>query len=173
MIPPPSSIHTLDHLAERGKSEAPALILRDGIMTHETLRSRVALLAGWLQSRLPETGARVATWAAKGELTCLMPLAAARAGLVHVPINPLLKRAQVAHILADSGAALLIGTPARLKTLEPRDVPQACAHVEEGEALAEAEALAKALPPAAAALVRLRPEPAAKHLVCRRLRDPA
>ena len=33
-----------------------------------------------------------------------MPLAAARAGLVHVPINPLLKRAQVAHILADSGA---------------------------------------------------------------------
>lgn len=126
------------------------MILRDGIMTHETLRSRVALLAGWLQSRLPETGARVATWAAKGELTCLMPLAAARAGLVHVPINPLLKRAQVAHILADSGAALLIGTPARLKTLEPRDVPQACAHVEEGEALAEAEALAKALPPAAA-----------------------
>ena len=60
----------------------------------------------------------MASWAAKGELTCLMPLAAARAGLVHVPVNPLLKRAQVAHILADSGAALLIGTPARLASLE-------------------------------------------------------
>jgi acyl-CoA synthetase (AMP-forming)/AMP-acid ligase II len=33
-----------------------------------------------------------------------MPLAAPRAGLVHVPVNPVLKRAQVAHILADSGA---------------------------------------------------------------------
>ena len=33
-----------------------------------------------------------------------MPLAAARAGLVHVPINPVLKHAQAAHILADSGA---------------------------------------------------------------------
>jgi acyl-CoA ligase (AMP-forming) (exosortase A-associated) len=33
-------------------------------------------------------------------------LACARAALVHVPINPVLKRAQVAHILADSGAEL-------------------------------------------------------------------
>ena len=56
------------------------------------------------RERVPQQGARVASWAAKGELTCLLPLAAARAGLVHVPINPLLKRAQVAHILADSGA---------------------------------------------------------------------
>jgi acyl-coenzyme A synthetase/AMP-(fatty) acid ligase len=40
-----------------------------------------------------------------------MPLAAARAGCIHVPINPLLKRAQVAHILADSGAVLLIASP--------------------------------------------------------------
>ena len=40
--------------------------------------------------------------------------AAARAGLVHVPINPVLKRAQVAHILADSGAKLLIANAARL-----------------------------------------------------------
>ena len=45
-------------------------------------------------------------WRARGKLAeqdalaCLMPLAAARAGLMHVPINPLLKRAQVAHILA-------------------------------------------------------------------------
>ena len=34
----------------------------------------------------------------------------------------MLKRAQVAHILADSGASLLIGTPARLATLESGDV---------------------------------------------------
>ena len=50
-------------------------------------------------------------------MTCLLPLACARAGLVHVPVNPLLKRAQVAHILADSGARLLISGKARLATL--------------------------------------------------------
>jgi len=140
----PSQTQTLDHLAERGEAKAPALVLREGTINHETLRTRVAVLAGWLAQRL-EKGDRVATWAAKGELTCLMPLAAARAGLVHVPVNPLLKRAQVAHILADSGARLLIGTPARLKTLEPRDV--ACDVLEETAALDGARALGHALPP--------------------------
>ena len=62
-------------------------------------------------------------------------LAVARAGLVHVPINPLLKRAQVAHILADSGAVMLIATPSRLKSLEEGDVPPDCAQLEEGAAL--------------------------------------
>ena len=106
-------------------------MLRSGALSYKDLRSRVALLAGWLAREVPERGARVATWAAKGELTCLMPLAAARAGLVHVPINPLLKQAQVAHILADSAATLLAGTPARLATLEPGD----CRVLEETELL--------------------------------------
>ena len=43
-----------------------------------------------------------------------------------MPINPLLKHRQVAHILADSGAALLIGTAARIDSLEPGDVPAGC-----------------------------------------------
>jgi acyl-CoA ligase (AMP-forming) (exosortase A-associated) len=107
-------------------------------------------MAGWLAQRVPERGARVATWAAKGELACLMPLAAARAGLVHVPINPLLKRAQAAHILADSGARLLIGTEARLATLEPADLPAGCAALGEGEALAAAMAAERTLGPSQA-----------------------
>ncbi|MDE2404171.1 MAG: acyl-CoA ligase (AMP-forming), exosortase A system-associated [Sphingomonadales bacterium] len=135
---PETAIRPLDHLALRGRDDAPALVLRDGVLSYEALRSRLSRLAGWLRQRVPEPGARVATWAAKGELTCLMPLACARAGLVHVPVNPLLKRAQVAHILADSGAALLAGTPARLQTLEPGDVPASCALLGEGELLAGA-----------------------------------
>jgi acyl-CoA ligase (AMP-forming) (exosortase A-associated) len=66
-------------------------------------------------------GDRVACWLPKTRTACLLPLACARAGVVHVPINPLLKRAQVAHILADSGAVLLISQPARIATLEPGD----------------------------------------------------
>ena len=64
-----------------------------------------ARLAGWLR------GAGAGEGRAGGELgrqgRADQPAAArrARAGLVHVPINPLLKRVQVAHILADSGAA--------------------------------------------------------------------
>lgn len=135
----PSPIRPLDHLALRGADAATALVLREGPLSFKDLRDRVARLAGWLKAEVGESGARIATWAAKGELTCLMPLAAARAGLVHVPINPLLKRAQVAHILADSGARLLIATPARLAGLEPGDCPDAC------RALGEAEALALAV----------------------------
>jgi acyl-CoA ligase (AMP-forming) (exosortase A-associated) len=148
--PPEPTARPLDHLAERGVDAAPALVLRDRMLSFKDLKERVSALAGWLQAQCPDAGGRVATWAAKGELTCLMPLAAARAGLVHVPINPLLKRAQVAHIMADSGAELLIATPARLAGLEPGDVPPGCTLVAEADALAQAAALGNALPPSSA-----------------------
>ncbi|MXO59521.1 acyl-CoA ligase (AMP-forming), exosortase A system-associated [Altererythrobacter salegens] len=125
----------LDHLAERGAGGDPALVLRGETLSFDELKTRVAKLAGWLRDQVPIDGARVASWAAKGELTCLLPLAAARAGLVHVPVNPLLKRAQVAHIIADSGSKLLIGTPARLATLEDGDVPDECRAMAEQDAL--------------------------------------
>ena len=117
----------LDHLALRGAAEAPALLLRTGPVTYDALRARVARLAGWLSMALPKPGARVACWLPKSELACLMPLAAARAGLVYVPINPLLKRAQVAHILADSGATLLIANAGRLASLNLADLAEAAA----------------------------------------------
>lgn len=144
---PSTAIRPLDHLAEAGADEAPALLLRAGPMPYKELRTRVSRMAAWLQAQVPEAGVRVATWAAKGELTCLMPLAAARAGLVHVPVNPLLKRAQVAHILADSGAAMLIGSPARLATLEPEDIADVYRCIGEDVALAELAAFSGALGP--------------------------
>ncbi|HSF12937.1 MAG TPA: AMP-binding protein, partial [Erythrobacter sp.] len=152
-LPDPTAF-PIDHLAERavamGHGERPALVLREGTLNHNQLRQRVAQLAGWLAQIVPHSGARVASWAAKGELTCLLPLAAARAGLVHVPINPLLKRAQAAHILADSGAMLLIGTGSRLGSLETGDLPPGCAALGEGEALVAAEATGRELEPSQA-----------------------
>ena len=146
-----TTIRPLDHLAICGEDDADALVLRRGTLSYKALRSRVSRLAGWLSAMVPEKGARVASWAAKGELTCLMPLAAARAGLVHVPINPLLKHAQVAHILADSGAPLLLGTPARLESLQVGDVPDGCVLHAEDEALKQAEDAEFDLPPSSAA----------------------
>ena len=140
----------LDHLVEGGSDDAPALVLPGGTLARADVRRLVASLAGWLRSLDLGEGARVASWAAKGELTCLLPLAAARAGLVHVPVNPLLKRAQVAHILADSGAALLVGTGARLEALEDGDVPAGCQTVEEREALTAYSSHGIELPPSQA-----------------------
>ena len=146
---PDATPYPLDHLAERGRDDASALVLSDRTLSYADLRSRVARRAGWLKAKVPEPGARVATWTAKGELACLMPLAAARAGLVHVPINPVLKRAQAAHILADSGASLLVATSARLATLKLGDVPDRCEAIPEDAAMAMVDA-ADLLPPSAA-----------------------
>jgi acyl-CoA ligase (AMP-forming), exosortase system type 1 associated len=140
----------LDHLALRGKDDADALVLREGVISYRELRLRVATLAGWLADQIPDKGARIATWAAKGELTCIMPLAAARAGLVHVPINPLLKHAQVAHILKDSGARMLIGTASRLAGLADGDVPPGCSVIEERKAVTGAREADRGLAPSQA-----------------------
>lgn len=140
----------IDHLATFGDDNAVALVLRDRSLSYKELRSRVGKMAAWLRARVGEPGARVATWAAKGEMTALMPLAAARAGLVHVPVNPLLKHAQVAHILGDSGARLLLGNSARIDSLDDRDLPAGCGMIEERAFLAEIEGQADELPPSAA-----------------------
>lgn len=122
-------------------------MLRDRTLSYQALNSRVGALAAWLADAVPERGGRVATWLPKTELACLMPLAAVRAGLVHVPVNPLLKRAQVAHILSDSGAALLISNKARLDTLESGD---AAVVIEEASVWDQVARSERILPPGAA-----------------------
>ena len=119
-------VRPIDHLLLRGDPAASALNGRSGHYSYAELEQALARLAGWLAGFALEPGARVASWVAKGPVAALMPLAAPRAGLIHVPINPLLKHRQVAHILADSGAAMLIGTAARIDSLEPGDVPPGC-----------------------------------------------
>jgi len=121
MVPLDPVARPIDHVL-RGGADAPALIDRAGVLTYAEAEDAIARMAGWLRKAVRVPGARVATWLPKTREACLMPLAAARAGLVYVPINPALKRAQVAHILSDSGAALLLTQGARAATLEPGDV---------------------------------------------------
>ncbi|ANC87597.1 AMP-binding protein [Sphingomonas sp. NIC1] len=119
----------IDHLL-RGDPDAPALIERARTWRFAEVEAAVASVAGWLAGWGLAPGARVATWLPKTALACVMPLATARAGLVHVPVNPALRRAQVAHILADSGATLLVTQAARAATLEAGDRPDDCRLVE-------------------------------------------
>lgn len=126
----------LDHLSLRGAPDAPALLTREGLLDYAGLEDRVAGLAAALAAHGLAKRARVASWLPKTRMTSLLPLACARAGLVHVPVNPVLKRAQVAHILHDSTASLLITGAARHATLETGDVPDDCQVLTDGAAAA-------------------------------------
>jgi acyl-CoA ligase (AMP-forming) (exosortase A-associated) len=115
----------LDHIALLGARDGLALIDKTGTLDHAGLERETGRLAARLAGQGLARGARVATWLPKTRTACLMPMAAARAALVHVPVNPALKRAQVAHILADSGAELLVTAQARAATLEEGDLAAA------------------------------------------------
>src|SRR3546814_3103555 len=96
------------------------------------LYAGVGRLAEWLGGQAGGPGERVASRSAKTRAACRMPLAAARAGLFHVPVNPLLKAPQALHILADSGAKLLVTGASRADSLgEGR--PEACVLQERSE----------------------------------------
>ena len=122
----------IDHLPMRSVADAVALVDRSGTMAFAELEVAVGRVAGWLAGQGLVPGARVASWLPKTRVACVLPLAVARAGLVYVPINPLLRRAQVAHILDDSGAGLLVTQDARAATLTAGDVPPSCGIVDEG-----------------------------------------
>jgi acyl-CoA ligase (AMP-forming) (exosortase A-associated) len=139
MIPADPTPFPLDHLATRGDPDAPALTVGENTLDYRQLDQIVGRTASSLLARDLVPGDRVASWMAKTVLACVLPLACARTGLIHVPVNPALKRAQAAHILSDSGARLLIGNSARLETLESGDQADAAvAPLEEWEPGGEA-----------------------------------
>jgi acyl-CoA ligase (AMP-forming) (exosortase A-associated) len=124
----PSSVaYPLDHLTLSGEANNTAFITKTESLTYFELDEQVGRLARALLGLGLAKGDRFASWLNKTTEACLLPLAAARAGLVYVPINPALKRAQVAHILSDSGAKLLIIGQGRLAALNAGDCPDGCA----------------------------------------------
>jgi acyl-CoA ligase (AMP-forming) (exosortase A-associated) len=137
-------------LSQRGAPHAPALVDRAGMLDYVGLERATAALALALDRRGLAPGDRVVSWLAKTRLAALLPMACARAGLIHVPANPLLKRAQLAHILGDCGAALLIAGAGRAETLAKGDRPTGCALLIEDEDGAALLAQGEGLPPSTA-----------------------
>ena len=125
--------HPIDTLPGRGIAGDIALLDRAGEVSFAELDLLVGQTAAWLASQDLAPGDRVASWLPKTRMACMLPMAAPRAGLVHVPINPMLKRAQVAHILSDSGASLLVTQAGRAGSLEAGDVPDGCRQLFEDE----------------------------------------
>ncbi|MCS6986460.1 MAG: acyl-CoA ligase (AMP-forming), exosortase A system-associated [Sphingomonadaceae bacterium] len=112
----------VDELLKRGAPEAIALVDRDRTLTYAALDASVDRVAAGLARRIAP-GDRVAVWLPKSVEAVVALFAVARAGGIAVPVNPLLKGAQVGHILSDSGAALLLTHEPRRKLLEHPTCP--------------------------------------------------
>ena len=126
----------IDHLLLDADRDAPALVTKSETLTYAEAEMRIGELAAAISAHGFPQGARIATWLPKTAEACLMPLAVPRAGMVHIPVNPVLRRAQVAHILADSGTSLILTSPERAATLAPRDIPGGCSVWLEADAIA-------------------------------------
>ncbi len=111
--------------AER-QPDAPALWHGAAMTTYGSLAQQAMALAGSLRAMGLQRGDRVAVCLDKSPELVLSCFAASLAGCVFVPVNPVLKPAQVQHIVADAGAALLITQQVRWgKLLEVQAEPGA------------------------------------------------
>ena len=105
--------------AARRYSARTALSCGDASLDYAALDQAVARTSAGF-ARLTEPGDRIAIFSDKRLETVVAFFAAARAGCLAVPINPLLKPAQATRIMADCSARLLVTTPGRLALLAER-----------------------------------------------------
>lgn len=99
--------------------QAAALSVRGKTLDYATLAGAAQAAAAALLTLGVGAGERVAVFLDKRVETVALLFGAAAAGAVFVPINPLLKAQQVAHILSDCGARVLLTSRERLLSLTP------------------------------------------------------
>jgi acyl-CoA ligase (AMP-forming) (exosortase A-associated) len=110
----------LHHFVERSARLAPdrvALQRADAEMRYGELADTVARAASGLRALGVGRGDRVAIYLPKQFEAVVAMFAASAAGAVFVPINPVLKPAQVHHILQDSGSRVLVTSLSRAESL--------------------------------------------------------
>lgn len=112
-------VHIHDLLMQRAAShpDAAALTYRGVTQTYAQVWRAASAAAAQLQHVGLSRGDRVAIYLEKRLETVAAIFAASAAGGVFVPVNHVLKPAQVGHILADSGARILITSADRLGPL--------------------------------------------------------
>ncbi len=97
--------------------DAEALVAGDARLTYRALAALGLAFAARLQALEIAQGERLAIFLDKRIETVVAMLGAAAAGVVFVPINPVLKPEQVHHILVDSGARCLDTSSLRARIL--------------------------------------------------------
>lgn len=113
----PTQLHHLVFDAARRHGDTPALTFGETTVGYGELSREVTRFAAGLHRLGLQRGDRVAVYLDKRIEAVVSIFGASRAGAVFVPINPVLKPQQVAHILADCGVRALVTTPERLARL--------------------------------------------------------
>lgn len=110
-----------DSLFDMASVRPGALALAYGATrcTYAELAALVRAVSSMVLAQGLEPGARVAVYMEKRIENVAAMFGTAAAGCVFVPINPLLKPAQVAYILADCNVELLVTTAERVEQLGP------------------------------------------------------
>ncbi|MDL5034176.1 long-chain fatty acid--CoA ligase [Pelomonas sp. APW6] len=107
VIPETSLWFNLEVAARRFPAKA-ATLYGGSAMSYATLHARAEALAGWWQSQGLQRGDRVALYLQNCPQFLVAFYAALRADAVVVPVNPMNKAEELAHLLADSGARGLV-----------------------------------------------------------------
>lgn len=124
----PKFLHNLVDLAASCSPGSPAIIHTGIDTSYASLDASIGGFArGVLECSLAK-GDRVGIYLSKTSEAVSAAFGCSRAGVVFVPINPMLKPEQVAHILNDCGVKLLVTSPERLRSLQ--DVLPTCRSVE-------------------------------------------
>jgi acyl-CoA ligase (AMP-forming) (exosortase A-associated) len=114
-----------DKALQRGDS--PALTYKDATVTYMELQRDLEAFAGALKAIGLVSGERVGVYLDKRIETVVSLFGASAAGGVFVPINPLLRPAQVAHIVNDCDIRVLVTSAKRLELV--REELEACGSV--------------------------------------------
>ncbi len=117
-------LHELITLTAQRTPQALALTSGTSSLTYGDLSAAVSQFAAGLMGLGLERGERVAIYLEKRFETVVASFGAPSAGVVFVPVNPLLKPEQVAFILRDCNVRLLVTSPERLNLM--KDVLAGC-----------------------------------------------
>lgn len=107
-------LHELITASAEHAPRALALTAGSTSIDYATLDQQVAQFASGLMSLGIDRGERIGIFLDKRVETVVASFGTARAGAAFVPVNPILKADQVAHILRDCNARVLITSPERL-----------------------------------------------------------
>ena len=121
----------LHHLIEdraRSHPDSPALTFKQQTLNYGALWTQVRGVAAGLAELGVEREQRVAVFLDKRIETVAAIFGASAAGAVFVPVNPLLRPAQVGHILRDCDVRVLVTSPERLALM--RDELASCPTLE-------------------------------------------
>lgn len=112
-----SQLHHLVAWQADVRPDAPAVTYKRDTRSYAELWREVRRVAAGLHRLGIERDDRVAVYLDKRIETVAAIFGASAAGAAFVPVNPLLRARQVGHILADSGARVLVTTVERFATL--------------------------------------------------------